>query len=129
MHRWIIAVALAGGVAVGTSASASTAPVPAFTVRNATHDVVYVEVEQQTPYSRTARLYVNPRRDESRYLSGPLGRFEVRVTVYSGGAKIKLPPREMDVRTGHEGRIFIDYLANGENGENLHFAVNVVSVP
>jgi hypothetical protein len=128
MNRWIVAL-LFCAVSVGVCAPAPAATVPAFTIRNATDQVVYVEVEQKTPFLRLTRLYVNPRRDESRYFSGPLGQFEVRVTVYSGGATIKLPPREMTVRTGNEGRIIIDYVATGENNENLDFVVHVVSAP
>lgn len=92
MHRWVIALALVGGITAGTCASVSAATAPAFTVRNATH--------------------------------GPIRNPRDRLF---GGAKIKLPPREMTVRTGNEGRIIIDDLANGEDGETLHFVVNVVS--
>lgn len=90
---------------------------------------MYVEVQQKTPFLRLTRLYVNPRRTESRYSTEPLGVFEVRATVYVGKAAINLPPREMTVRTGNEGHIIIEYIASGENNENLDFTLKAISAP
>lgn len=131
VNRWILALALAltCGIALGTCAPVSAATVPAYTIHNATDHVVYVEIQQKTPFLRLTRLYVNPRRTESRYFTGPLGDFEVHASVYIGKATIKLAPRKMTVATGKEGHIIIDYLASGKNDENLDFSLKVVSAP
>jgi hypothetical protein len=128
LNRWIVAFALVCGIFASTRTPAP-ATTPSFTICNSTGQVAFVEVEQLTPFSRWVTLYINPRRTESRYLTGSLGRFEVRVTVYSGGTKIKLPPKQMTVRSGNEGRITVDSIATGKNGENADFGFTVVSAP
>jgi hypothetical protein len=130
MKHWLVATILVcGTIFASFPGTARAASAPAFLIRNATSEVAYVEIDQLTPYSRLTRLYVNPRRTEARYLSLPLGKFEIRVTVNSGGHKIVLRPKQLFVHNDKAGHITIFYIATGEHADNLDFDFAVSEGP
>jgi len=91
-------VPLAGSAAVHTE----------FRLRNTTSFVAQFDVVQLSPMARTLGYVVNPRRTETRYLTEPMGRFEIRGIAYVGGVREKLTPVEIAVRPGSIVTVVLD---------------------